>query len=50
VNDANDEMGTTEIWAEAIRNLRNAKERVARRYNEARRETRFKVGTWWCIS
>jgi len=33
-----------EIWAEAIRNLWKARDQLARRYNDVRRTTRFKVG------
>jgi len=33
-----------DFWAEAIRNLRKARDQVARRYNAGRRATPFKVG------
>jgi hypothetical protein len=33
-----------DFWAEAIRNLRRARDQVARRYNAGRRMTPFKVG------
>jgi hypothetical protein len=39
-----DSKRETEFWTEAIRNLRKARNRVARRYNAGRRATPFKVG------
>jgi acyl dehydratase len=33
-----------DFWAEAIRNLRKARDQVARRYDAVRKATPFKVG------
>ena len=38
------EKERTKFWTEAIRNLRMAKNRVAKRFNVGRKETQYKVG------
>ena len=38
------EKERTKFWTEAIRNLRMAKNRVARRFNIGRKEAQYKVG------
>jgi hypothetical protein len=44
VNVSQDLKRGKNFWAEAIRNLRKARDQVARRYNTGRKVTPFKVG------
>jgi hypothetical protein len=44
VNASQDLKKGKDFWAEAIRNLRKARDQVARRYNAVRKTTQFKVG------
>jgi hypothetical protein len=43
-NGSVNEREREKFWGQAIRNLRIAWDRVTRRYNEARREPRFRIG------
>ena len=43
-NDSQDLKERKDFWAEAIRNLRKARDQVARKYGAVRRATPFKVG------
>jgi hypothetical protein len=44
VEDFSNEKERTEFWTRAIRNLRLTRDRVARSYNEGRKESLYKVG------
>jgi transposase InsO family protein len=44
VNGLKDESERVQFWRKALRNLKQAKDRVAKRYNQGRREPTFKVG------
>jgi hypothetical protein len=48
VNSSHNEQTRREFWTKAIRNLQKAKDRVAKRYNQTRKESRFKVDDIVC--